>query len=663
MANKNKKYTNKNLKAERSTTDTFYSKQKPIFKDSQSPYTASIFSNEGDTPELNWVIQHMEPFSSMRDAYGIYDAARRGDRADLNKSILSQIIPFVNYSDIDIPKEVKDAVNRTESENKDIILNRDKKAYGGTLDPSRGKEFTEDRTARGYYYYLGESNKSKLLDKLALAKSRLTPYAEGGFIEEEGDGPGTPKKSPAPKKAGIDKELLIRQQFKESSFDPKAKSGANARGLAQIMDEVEQDAKKAGVLKKGEDIYNPEVNTRVQKWYMDNLYNSSFINKPGQKEDVKIAKALAAYNYGRGNVLKHLNEKKAAGVDIYNSFDWLKGLPTETTDYVNKILRKTDPSFEKQYNEAVKTYKYKAKGGSIEDDNKKVSEKDKTTVVRDYRGDTYYSPEEDTIYLSRFANEDVELPHELYHAQQAKSGRLRVPSYDPYGEARRKPSIAEEQDLVDYPYYNRSTEEQKLFLNRFLKNNPSFQFVNPEAVYNYQVNPAMYNNPRTAEGQARLAESPEGVDFLKRKGLWLEGYAKGGELIKRADGSYSRRGLWDNIRANKGSGKKPTKEMLEQEAKIKAEYARGGEINLTTPDGEKHIIYKKESPTGNGKGKKGNIMVTHPTKDKGKWDTIDLTDITDGEVKTVAEGKKSTLKWHKENPETKAKGGWLNNYK
>lgn len=41
------------------------------------------------------------------------------------------------------------------------------------------------------------------------------------------------------------------------------------------------------------------------------------------------------------------------------------------------------------------------------------------------------------------------------------------------------------------------------------------------------------------------------------------------ELIKRKDGSYSRRGLWDNIRANIGSGKKPTKQMLEQEKKIK----------------------------------------------------------------------------------------------
>lgn len=42
------------------------------------------------------------------------------------------------------------------------------------------------------------------------------------------------------------------------------------------------------------------------------------------------------------------------------------------------------------------------------------------------------------------------------------------------------------------------------------------------------------------------------------------------ELLKRKDGSTSKRGLWDNIRDNKGSGKKPTKKMLEEAKKIKA---------------------------------------------------------------------------------------------
>ena len=40
------------------------------------------------------------------------------------------------------------------------------------------------------------------------------------------------------------------------------------------------------------------------------------------------------------------------------------------------------------------------------------------------------------------------------------------------------------------------------------------------------------------------------------------------EMMKRKDGSYSERGLWDNVRANKGSGKKPTKAMLSEAKKI-----------------------------------------------------------------------------------------------
>jgi hypothetical protein len=56
-------------------------------------------------------------------------------------------------------------------------------------------------------------------------------------------------------------------------------------------------------------------------------------------------------------------------------------------------------------------------------------------------------------------------------------------------------------------------------------------------------------------------------------------------MLKRADGSYSPRGLWDNIRANAGSGKQPTKEMLAQERKISKQYETGGNIESSCPPG------------------------------------------------------------------------------
>ena len=73
-----------------------------------------------------------------------------------------------------------------------------------------------------------------------------------------------------------------------------------------------------------------------------------------------------------------------------------------------------------------------------------------------------------------------------------------------------------------------------------------------------------------AEQKRMLQESIGLIGKSLNKTTKDQSLLKSGGMIKRADGSYSKRGLWDNIRANKGSGKKPTKQMLVQEKKIKA---------------------------------------------------------------------------------------------
>lgn len=67
--------------------------------------------------------------------------------------------------------------------------------------------------------------------------------------------------------------------------------------------------------------------------------------------------------------------------------------------------------------------------------------------------------------------------------------------------------------------------------------------------------------------KAREESKKDSIASVKAKKM----KSGGKQMIKRADGSYSQRGLWDNIRANKGSGKKPTAQMLKQEKKIKAQ--------------------------------------------------------------------------------------------
>ena len=70
------------------------------------------------------------------------------------------------------------------------------------------------------------------------------------------------------------------------------------------------------------------------------------------------------------------------------------------------------------------------------------------------------------------------------------------------------------------------------------------------------------NKRGATKGSCSTGESNRGESLKDNK--------RNGGLIKRADGSKSRHGLWDNIRKNKGSGKKPTAAMLKQEKKIKA---------------------------------------------------------------------------------------------
>jgi len=77
----------------------------------------------------------------------------------------------------------------------------------------------------------------------------------------------------------------------------------------------------------------------------------------------------------------------------------------------------------------------------------------------------------------------------------------------------------------------------------------------------------------------------------------------------------------------------------------------GGKVTVKA-GGEKHVVYKATKKTA--KAKPGDIIVNHPTKDKGKWDTINLTKI--GRAKTVKQGVASTKKWHKDNPNYKYKG-------
>ena len=140
-------------------------------------------------------------------------------------------------------------------------------------------------------------------------------------------------------------ELLLRQLYKESSFNPLAESHAGAQGLAQITNITANELRRKGLIPDDFDPFNPEHAQVAQRAYMDSLLARDW-NKGS--DEVRSAKALAAYNFGPTATVRVLNEAKEKGIDIYNSLDWLPMLPEETSDYVSKILG-YNPGWEEDY--------------------------------------------------------------------------------------------------------------------------------------------------------------------------------------------------------------------------------------------------------------------------------------------------------------------------
>lgn len=105
---------------------------------------------------------------------------------------------------------------------------------------------------------------------------------------------------------GIDPILIVAMIEAESSFDPNAISSAGAVGLMQLLPTTAE-------LYTDDDPFDPTVNVKAGTRYLSGLL---------EQFDGDIPLALAAYNAGPGNVLKH------------------EGVPpfSETRRYVERVM-------------------------------------------------------------------------------------------------------------------------------------------------------------------------------------------------------------------------------------------------------------------------------------------------------------------------------------
>jgi soluble lytic murein transglycosylase-like protein len=106
--------------------------------------------------------------------------------------------------------------------------------------------------------------------------------------------------------------LLAAVMHQESGGKANARSTVGAEGLFQIMPATARDLKLASA-------YSPQPAAQAAAQYLAQLYKR-------YRGDLKLA--LAAYNWGMGNVDRHMNNGGSFG-----------GMPAETRNYITRVTQ------------------------------------------------------------------------------------------------------------------------------------------------------------------------------------------------------------------------------------------------------------------------------------------------------------------------------------
>jgi hypothetical protein len=180
--------------------------------------------------------------------------------------------------------------------------------------------------------------------------------------------------------------LLNRQLFQESSFIADAESSAGAIGLSQFTEDTFDYAVSKGWVPEGKTYEDLKTDTDLavdlQEKYMSNLMNRKWNTG---SDEVRRAKALAAYNMGPTKLVKKLNKLRKEGKDIYGSLDWVDSLNDETKNYVINILQGGGTDYESQYTQA-----YKARG-------KNYAQGGRANIVAEFTGNELIVNNQDLV--------------------------------------------------------------------------------------------------------------------------------------------------------------------------------------------------------------------------------------------------------------------------
>jgi soluble lytic murein transglycosylase len=137
---------------------------------------------------------------------------------------------------------------------------------------------------------------------------------------------------PACTSAGVPSALILALIRQESEFDPSAVSGANARGLLQLLPSTAKEVARRNTLAYGgaDDLFKPEINLAIGCYHVKELFDAL---------GGSWVLTIAGYNAGKARVLAWATahgDPRDAKVD---AIDWIEAIPfDETRNYVMRVL-------------------------------------------------------------------------------------------------------------------------------------------------------------------------------------------------------------------------------------------------------------------------------------------------------------------------------------
>ena len=136
---------------------------------------------------------------------------------------------------------------------------------------------------------------------------------------------------PTPANLSIEPALAHAITRQESEFDSRAQSGANARGLMQLLPgTASETARKLGMGYGPNDIWDPTTNVTLGSAYLGRLVNA---------RDGSYILAIASYNAGPRNVNNWTADFGAPPANVEGAINWIENIPFgETRNYVQRVL-------------------------------------------------------------------------------------------------------------------------------------------------------------------------------------------------------------------------------------------------------------------------------------------------------------------------------------